>query len=175
MQPNPAPAGFRARFVLWVAQGFGTGRARFAPGTFGTLPGLLWAILLMMPGNFWFYSVMTLAGLGCSVWLCGEAERLLGCSDPSSVVLDEITAMPLCFLPFCLPMDPAGGFASDWIWTARGGVVCALAFGLFRLFDIWKPWPVRQSQHLPEGWGVTVDDALAAVYTAIALGLCFRS
>lgn len=141
----------------------------FAPGTFGTFPGLLWFLLLLVTGNLWLFLTGVVLGIALSVWLCGKAEVLLHQKDPSSVVLDEIIAVPICFVPWVagiwqhtgkLP-NPADFFTSRTWW-----MTCAL-FALFRVFDILKPWPVKQSQHLPGGWGVTVDDVLAAVYVAL--------
>src|SRR2546427_7185910 len=84
-------------FILWIAQGFGIGRIPFAPGTFGSLLGLVWFAVLLLPGNLWFGLGGMLAALFLSIWLCGAAEKILGRTDPGSVVLDEIVAVPLCF------------------------------------------------------------------------------
>ena len=160
--------------LLWIAQGFDVGRVPFAPGTFGSLVGVLWFALLLVPGSFWLYVVGTFLGLAASVKFCGEAERILGKRDPGSVVLDEIAAIPICFAPWVLlelwrhhAMPPGETF-----FSGHGLWMTASLFLLFRVFDIWKPWPVRQSQSLPGGWGVTMDDVLAAVYVA-ALSLFF--
>jgi phosphatidylglycerophosphatase A len=157
-------------FKLWLAQGFGIGRIPFAPGTFGSVIGVLWFAALVWLGNFWWFSLGLLAGFFFSVWLGGEGEKILQQKDPGSIVLDEITAMPLCFLPWLIIQTSRSGvwpgceffFANGrWKWTLA-------IFAAFRLFDVLKPWPVKQSQRLPGGWGVTVDDFLAAVYVAIA-------
>jgi phosphatidylglycerophosphatase A len=153
---------------LFAAQGFGIGRIPFAPGTFGSALGLGWFVLLAATGNFWAYLAGAIGSIGFSIWLCGDAEKILGKTDPGSVVLDEIIAIPFCFLPWVaaawwreqsLPAV-ADFFSGRGLWMTLGIVA------LFRLFDIWKPWPVRQVQHLPGGWGVTADDLLAAVYVA---------
>ena len=156
---------------LWVAQGFGVGRIPFAPGTFGSIVGLLWFALLLAPGHPVIFAAGTVLGLAISVWLCGFAEKLLNQKDPSSVVLDEIAAIPVCFGSWvgvytwktgALPAP--GYFFSKANWLLTIGV-----FAAFRLFDIWKPWPVRQSQDLPGGWGITVDDLLAAIYVSLLM------
>ena len=155
--------------ILWLAQGFGVGRIPFAPGTFGSLVGLGWFLILMATGSFWVYVAGIVLGIILSVWLCGAAEKLLKRTDPPSVVLDEIAAMPLCF---------AAWVASDWFrhghWPEpesflnhQNWVRTAVVFALFRFFDILKPWPVGRSQKLPGGWGVTVDDVLAAIYVSV--------
>lgn len=157
--------------ILFIAQGFGIGRIPKAPGTFGTLIGLPWFALLLMPGSLSVFLAGTILGLGASVWFCGRAEKILGQSDPGSVVLDEIAAMPLCFLPWLLwEISRQGATPSAGYFFSDGNLLrTAGAFLVFRVFDIWKPWPVRQSQRLPGGWGVTVDDVLAAVYTSLVV------
>jgi phosphatidylglycerophosphatase A len=158
-------------FVLWIAQGFGSGRIPVAPGTFGSLVGLLWFALLLLTPNLWCFLAGALAGLAASVWLGGVGERILGQKDPGSVVIDEIAAMPLCFIAWLafvtektgsLP-PPAYFFLND-LWPLTLGV-----FATFRFFDVVKPWPVRRSQSLPGGWGVTIDDALAAAYVNLLI------
>lgn len=158
---------------LWVAQGFGVGRIPFAPGTFGSLVGLLWFVLLLAPRNVWLFSAGTLAGIALSVWLCGEGEKILRQKDPGSIVLDEIAAIPVCFVGWVGTllwksslMPGIDDFLGQRKWPLTLGALVA-----FRFFDILKPWPVRQSQSLPGGWGVTVDDLLAAVYVNIAVWL----
>jgi phosphatidylglycerophosphatase A len=151
-------------YLLWIAQGFGLGRIPVAPGTFGSLAGLLWFALLLKTGSWAGFLGGSAAGLALSVWLCGLAETALSRKDPGSVVLDEIAAIPLCFVGWLAMVTWKTGiwpgpefFLSHW----------QLALGVFlafRLFDVLKPWPVGRSQSLPGGWGVTVDDALAAVY-----------
>ena len=155
--------------TLLLAQGFGVGRIPFAPGTFGSLLGLVWVAALVATGNYWLYVAGTLAGLALSVPVCGAAEKILKQKDPPSVVLDEIVALPICFLVIVTQAWVSRGKVPpvEWFLTGPNLVWTVLIFVLFRLFDIVKPWPVGQSQRLPGGWGVTVDDLLAAVYVAI--------
>ena len=151
---------------LWVAQGFGVGRIPVAPGTFGSVVGVLWFGLLLLTGSLWLFVAGTIAAIALSVWLCGAAEKTLGQTDPGSVVLDEIAAIPVCFLGWVAVLVFKTGalpgvaqFFSAPTWPLTLGVFVA-----FRFFDVAKPWPVYQSQSLPGGWGVTIDDVLAAVY-----------
>jgi phosphatidylglycerophosphatase A len=154
---------------LWIAQGFGVGRIPFAPGTWGSVLGLVWFGLLLGTGHVWSYVLGMAAGVGVSVWLCGSAEKILGQKDPSSVVLDEITAMPVCFSSWIATCVGRTGRLPtlDSFLIESNALLAAVVFVGFRLFDIWKPWPVRQSQELPGGWGVTMDDVLAASYVAL--------
>ena len=160
---------------LWVAQGFGVGRIPVAPGTFGSLVGVLWLGLLLMTRHLWLFAVGTIAGIALSVWLCGVAEKTLGQKDPGSVVLDEIAALPVSFFAWMTivlwqtgSLPSFGYFLSARTWPLTLGVFVASRF-----FDVAKPWPVRQSQSLPGGWGITVDDVLAAVYVNLVVLLVY--
>ena len=93
--------------------------------------------------------------------------------DPGSIVIDEIVAVPLCFAGWVSTLYFSSGVMPEWPhffsgqnigWTV--GVIL-----LFRVFDIAKPWPVGPSQSMPKGWGVTMDDLLAALYVNIVVGL----
>jgi phosphatidylglycerophosphatase A len=164
-----------ATLILWVAQGFGTGRVPIAPGTFGSLVGIFWFLLLLKTGSLWGYLGGTIAGLALSVWLCGKAEKILNQIDPGSIVLDEIAAMPICFLPWVVGLWLRDGQwpGPELFWHANAWAGLLIIFILFRLFDIAKPWPIRRSQRLSGGWGVTMDDVLAAIFVAALSGLVF--
>lgn len=159
------------RFCVWIAEGFGSGRIPVAPGTFGSVVGLFWFAVLLWTGGFWFYVAGALGAAGFSVWCCGLAEKALQREDPGSIVLDEIVAVPLCFFAPLLSEYLRSGqlISAGFFWGSQGWYVTVTGFGLFRLFDVWKPWPVGKSQELPAGWGVTTDDLLAAVYVNICL------
>jgi phosphatidylglycerophosphatase A len=154
---------------LWLAQGFGVGRIPIAPGTFGSVLGLPWFALLLLPGKLWVFLVGIAVGFALSVWLCGAGERILGRKDPGSVVLDEITAMPLCFAGWLgIVLCRTGTFPTVETFFSRQNWLLVLGiFVAFRFFDVAKPWPVRQSQVLSGGWGITVDDYLAGVYVSL--------
>ncbi len=159
--------------VIWLAQGFGIGRMPWAPGTFGSVLGLGWfAILLLIAQSSPVSAVVLfLAAILASVWTCEAAEILLGEKDPGSIVLDEIVALPTCFLGWVFHLWLQLGALPSWDFFF-GPTTWFLALGVFlafRFFDIAKPWPVRQSQSLPRGWGVVVDDQLAAVYVNVVV------
>jgi phosphatidylglycerophosphatase A len=132
-----------------LATGCGVGYSPVAPGTVGSLLGLLyWWLLVRYTGEWWGYLVVTVAGLLFAVGVSGAAARRLGAPDPPVVVIDEICAVPLALLAGAGPHWP----------VAR----TLVAFVLFRVFDIWKPWPIGPAQRLPGGWGIVLDDVLAA-------------
>ena len=160
--------------ILLIAQGFGAGRIPVAPGTFGSLVGLLWFAALLATKRYELYVLGAMCGIGLSVWLCGAAEKILKQKDPSSVVLDEIVALPFCFLPWVTTvwLNQHRLPALETFISGRGWLMTAGIFVLFRIFDILKPWPIGPSQRLPGGWGVTVDDLLAAAGVAL-LSLLF--
>jgi phosphatidylglycerophosphatase A len=136
---------------------------------------MLWFGLLLAMGNLWLFTAGTTAAIALSVWLCGAAEKALGQEDPGSVVLDEIAAMPVCFWGWVtLVIWKTGALPSfaDF-FTARTWPLTLGVFAAFRFFDVAKPWPVHQSQSLPSGWGVTMDDVLAAVYVNLAVLLVY--
>jgi len=152
--------------ILWLAHGFGVGRIPWAPGTFGTLAGVLWFAILLSTQSLWGFIGGLIGGVIASVWICGKAERILKQRDPGSIVLDEICAVPICFVPWVVSelsrqktWPPLETFFGTKTWY-----IVAILFVLFRIFDILKPPPVRQSQRLPGGWGVVTDDVLAALY-----------
>ena len=140
--------------VHFLAFGFGTGLAPFAPGTFGSLPGVL---LFWLTLDFGLYVQLGIAvALALSgTWLCGESARRIGVHDHGGIVWDEITGMYVTLLA-------APATITGW----------ALAFVAFRLFDIVKPWPIRDLDHsIHGGAGIMLDDLVAALYAAILLAL----
>ena len=158
------------RVILFVAEGFGAGRIPFAPGTFGTVVGFAWLWILVSVPFFipvdaaGFYMGGTIAGVLASVWIGGRAENILGLKDPDRIVIDEITAIPVAWLFFFF-----GSLHTDMMPEVSAWMKVLSVFVLFRLFDIWKPWPVKQSQYLPGGWGLTIDDVLASLYVNLAV------
>jgi phosphatidylglycerophosphatase A len=145
------------RFALahpahFLALGFGTGLSPKAPGTVGTLAAfpIYFALQGLPVAMYWaIAAVFLLAG----IWICGRTGAAMGEHDHGGIVWDEIAAF-LLVLP-CAP--PA--------WWGYG-----LAFALFRLFDIWKPFPIAWlDARVPGGLGVMLDDVLAAAYAVLCL------
>lgn len=133
--------------------------------------GMVWFLLLVSVPSGFVYVCGLIVGIAVSVRVSGLAEKLLGQKDPSSVVVDEIVAVPFCFLTWIAALWlkyghwPSAGVFLTWnTWPYTLVLLVA-----FRVFDIAKPWPVRQSQCLKGGWGITADDLLAAAYVNLCV------
>lgn len=138
--------------VHFLAFGFGSGLSPFAPGTAGTLAAIP-LYLLFSPLPLLAYLLVVLAISLAGIWICGESSRRLGVHDYGGIVWDE-------FAGFLLTMTAA---PAGWVWIVAG-------FFLFRLFDVWKPWPVRVADRdMKGGLGIMLDDILAGVYSWLAL------
>ncbi|MDR1012120.1 MAG: phosphatidylglycerophosphatase A [Opitutaceae bacterium] len=158
--PRFIPSGI----VLAIARVGPCGRARRAPGTWGSFAGLFWQLLVFHYLSLPVALLLCVPALLFSVAFCGEAEFRLGERDPGQIVLDEFVAIPLCFLGW-----PAIAHSLPH-WAAPWGIYVA-AFALFRLYDIAKPLGIARLQNLPGGWGVTLDDTAAALATCATLHL----
>jgi phosphatidylglycerophosphatase A len=136
--------------ALLVATAGGLGYSPVAPGTLGSLLALvlLWALPFSRIG----LALTILVVVAVGAWAAGRAERLLGRKDPGTVVIDEIAGMFLSM--FALP---------------RSLKLLLAAFIVFRLLDILKPFPIRQSQALSGGLGIMLDDLIAGAYTLALL------
>jgi phosphatidylglycerophosphatase A len=161
--------------MLFLAEGCGAGRCPVAPGTVGTLVGFVWIYLLLMPQNVLVYCGGTVAGLFAAVWIGARGEKISGIKDPASIVIDEIAALPVAFVGSVLA-NVKEGVTPPLSFYFSGGEMLALvvAFVGFRIFDVWKPWIIHRSQELPNGWGLVVDDFLAALPVAVLTYLATR-
>ncbi|MGH9795061.1 MAG: phosphatidylglycerophosphatase A family protein [Candidatus Acidiferrales bacterium] len=178
------------RLALLIATGFGLGYLPKAPGTWGSLGGVGVAFLFWHYWNPWFplhrmgvdilslstsvlwilnYLPLVLVAL-IGVWSAGKTARWKNISDPQEVVVDEMSGQLLALL---IPMGqcrfvPEGVFFFVGLEEPHWKYVLA-GFILFRVFDIWKPWPVRAAEKLPGGWGIMADDWVAGIYAAFCL------
>jgi phosphatidylglycerophosphatase A len=140
--------------IHFLAFGFGSGLAPFAPGTFGTLAAVP-LYLLMINFSLPVYLMITLFSILIGFWLCGRSSEMLGVHDHSGIVWDE-------FAGFFITMIAA---PQDWQWIVLG-------FALFRLFDIWKPWPINIIDNKVQGGvGIMMDDVIAGIYALVVLQL----
>lgn len=140
-----------------IATSFYAGYAPKAPGTAGALVGVLLVYLLHRFAFFTSYHVafFALALLLPAVWASNQLIAALGKKDPQCIVVDEVLGQMLAFTGLNLDQP----------------LLFLLAFGLFRAFDIYKPFPVNLFERLPGGWGVMADDLMAGVYAAAVLHL----
>ena len=132
------------KLIRLAGSGLGLGYLPLAPGTWGSVGGLLlwW---LTLPLGTWTQALVVLLAVGPAAWICGVCEREAGGTDPSFIVLDEMLGMYLALL-FVQP---------SWLWAAA-------AFALFRILDIAKPWPVSLAERrLPGGPAILLDDLAA--------------
>jgi phosphatidylglycerophosphatase A len=154
--------------AAFLATGFGSGLSPVAPGTAGSAVGLVLAWLLHAHGGIFgspvglLMSGLAIGAIGIAV--SGPVCRALSAKDPGCIVIDEIAGQFLACA--AIPMVPAlasRGAVLAWPWPWLS------AFVLFRLFDVWKPGPIRRLQDLPGGWGVVMDDVAAGIYAAAVL------
>jgi phosphatidylglycerophosphatase A len=209
---SPAPASETARkkprFALALATALGVGYIPKAPGSLGSLVGIVVAILthpislIAIVGLLFFSTIglgfdipmlkghpapvllllpslvaLLLVGL-IGVWSSSRVSEFAGTHDPQYVVIDEVSGMHLtlvlAIMPLGLPTrlvpgDEASVFALYSAFSLLNWKYLLMGFILFRVFDIWKPWPIRRLEKLPGGWGIMADDWMAGVYAAILL------
>jgi phosphatidylglycerophosphatase A len=143
------------RLALLLATWFGCGYWPWGPGSAGSLA----AVLIAAGLHVWLgagrisIAVLLVVFLIPGIWASTRTARILNTEDPGMVVIDEVLGQWLTLL---------GASTLNW-------KTFLAAFVLFRLFDIWKPWPIRRLENLPEGTGIVVDDLGAGLYGAIVL------
>ena len=142
------------KIIKILATGFGSGLSPFAPGTMGTLVGIpicLVCLPITLPLRLLFVIVLS----ALAIYISGSAETIYSKKDDQRIVIDEIVGFQVAMLP-----------------VAITGLHLCVAFVLFRIFDIWKPYPIRNLQNLSGGWGVVLDDVVAGIYAgAVMLAL----
>jgi phosphatidylglycerophosphatase A len=175
-------AGRKPRISIAIATAFGLGYLPKAPGTWGSLAGVVlgWGAMELSclqvapeiaatgefsnPPAIWWSNfvwnelaiVIIVSVIG--VWAADRTAKYLQTKDPQIVVIDEVAGQLISYLGLATPKT----FAVNWKYLLLG-------FILFRVFDIWKPFPARQAESLPGGWGIMADDWMAGIYAALAL------
>lgn len=163
------------RWAWWVATGFGSGYLRPAPGTWGSLAAVaLWFSIfelalhgtwmgeaLRLTLSFGLLAPLPIGMTLLAIRASGQVALETGDKDPSYIVADEWAGQWIALIPIALglPLPPQP------IWFDALRLVTP--FALFRLFDIWKPWPAYQIQSLSGGKGIVLDDVIAGLYAAI--------
>lgn len=143
--------------LYFIGFGFGAGAMPFAPGTFGTLMAIPFYLLFrnLHPAA---YVALVLILIALSSWLSHHLSKAIHEHDHPGMCIDEFVGyfVTMCFAPH------------HWLYVVIG-------FGLFRLFDIWKPWPIGWvDKHVKGGFGMILDDVLAGVYSLILLQVLAR-
>jgi phosphatidylglycerophosphatase A len=205
--PQPVPPPTNPHFALFVATAGGLGYFPKAPGTWGSLVGLLLALLptwiffgltaamtaathgfsIFLDASAWYSDpflwaqiVLALFTAGLGVWASDRVSKRFREKDPQYVVIDEVSGQHLTLLLGCgIPVwwriaQPFWNTMPLGLITMRSALnwkYLLLGFILFRVFDIWKPFPARQAESLPGGWGIMADDWIAGIYAAIGLWL----
>ena len=143
-------------FVLALATGGGSGYSPIASGTAGSVVGVaLWlALSRLSPAS---YALACAGVIAVGIWAAGRAEQLLGRHDDGRITIDEVAGMLVSLA-----------------WLPARPEVAGVGFLLFRLFDIWKPFPARQAERLPGGLGVMADDLVASAYANLGGQLVWR-
>jgi phosphatidylglycerophosphatase A len=158
LKQPPWTKGMPTALVLNLARLGPVGASLPAPGTWGSVAGLLFFWLCFYNQGEVVNAIAAACAAYFAVGICGEAEIRLGKHDPGEVILDEFVAMPFCFIGWgCL----AASFP--------GWAVALAGFGLFRFYDIRKPMMINTLQSLPGGWGIVADDIAAALATCATL------
>lgn len=139
------------KIILFLSSAFGVGYIKYAPGTFGTLVGLIvWVLCAPVKYNLQFYWILSI--LIISIIISPLAEKIYDIKDDQRIVIDEVAGIwfTLAFLP-------------------KTFIFLFLGFVLFRFFDIKKPWIIYKMQNLKSGLGITLDDVLAGIFANFIL------
>jgi phosphatidylglycerophosphatase A len=189
---------YKPRFALFFATACGLGYIPIAPGTWGSLAGLalvtlpFWATIVIarISGGFGVWGsgtldpilmthiLITVATGAIGVWSANRAANYFGEKDPQRVVVDEVSGQHLAIILGCAVPVWWRSAPTTWGSASLGYITMhsplnwkylLLGFILFRVFDIWKPFPARQAESLPGGWGIMADDWVAGIYAAMGL------
>ena len=164
--PLPANASTLDTLVYWLGVGLGSGLPRRAPGTWGTVGGLIIAIPLMSLG-FVPFLIITILSCLIGVWICGRTAELMQMHDDPHIVWDEWSGIWITLLPFSYLNVSTANFWQD-MTQALSILSLAVAFVLFRFFDIIKPPPIGWAdEKVAGGLGIMLDDIIAGVMAAI--------
>jgi phosphatidylglycerophosphatase A len=157
---GPRPARTTVDYAALAIATVGVGYLPLIPGTFGSMVGAgIFLLLQSWPLQLAFIAVITVLG----VWAASQTERILGRKDPGMVVVDEVAGQMIAMLPLSLLVN------GPWlVWVI-------VSFNLFRLFDIFKPYPAGRLEHLRGGFGIMADDLVAGVYAAIGTAIIIKA
>lgn len=148
------------RIIVFCGVGFGSGLAPKAPGTFGSAFALLFIPAWLAIGfgaTIITIAIMSLIG----IYICGKTAQIMGVHDDGRIVWDEFAGQSIAFLPLL--------YLGQMTWLGA-----LIGFALFRLFDIWKPWPISViDRQVGGGFGIMLDDIIAGIWAALCICLYF--
>jgi phosphatidylglycerophosphatase A len=190
-----APWRNKPHISFLLATWFGAGYLPKAPGTWGSLAGVIltfiiqttvgWKLLTDFFEHDRYSAGYEFVPAGCclvlaviGVWSSSGVAAYTGKKDPQFVVIDEVSGQMLTIVLGAPALSVSSSIPVHTAWgnieISEQWLVFVAAFLLFRLFDIWKPWPIRRLERLPGGWGIMADDWLAGIYAAIVLRLALH-
>lgn len=143
------------RLAWLIATWFGCGKWPWGPGTAGSIAAVLIAAATVHLGDLppWVFGVLAMLATPAAIWASTTTARATGSKDPGIIVVDEVLGQWLA-----LAAAPNLG----WGWSLA-------SLALFRVFDIFKPWPVRRFERLKEGTGIVADDLAAGIYASLVI------
>ena len=148
------------RFIVFCGVGFGSGLAPKAPGTFGSAFALLFVPIWLAIGlSNTIIAIILMSLIG--IYICGHTAKVMGVHDDGRIVWDEFAGQSITFLPVLYLGQ------MNWLWLLLG-------FILFRIFDVWKPWPIRViDQKVEGGFGIMLDDLIAGLWATLSIWIYF--
>lgn len=148
------------RCIVFCGVGFGSGLTPKAPGTFGSAFALLFIPFWLAIGFFnTIFAIVLMSLIG--IYICGQTAKVMGVHDDGRIVWDEFAGQSITFLPLIYLGT------MSWLWALIG-------FGLFRLFDVWKPWPISViDRQVGGGFGIMLDDIIAGIWAALCICIYF--
>lgn len=167
--PCPAAATAWERVIYWLGIGLGTGLPKKAPGTWGTVGGLMIALPMLLLG---FWGFLAVVAVGCLVgsYVCGKTSKLMGVHDDPHIVFDEWVGMWISLLPSVWLLAQTQDAAKTGLeyYHPSTALLFIIPFVLFRFFDIMKPPPIKWvDKNVSGGFGILIDDVLAGVMAVI--------
>lgn len=174
--PCPPTATAWEKAIYWLGIGLGSGLPKKAPGTWGTVGGLIIAIPMLGLG-FWGFLAVTIVGCLVGSYICGKTSDLMGVHDDPHIVWDEWVGMWIALLPvvWVIPLFEIPCVDGDSLINCKQHVILYMlifAFILFRFFDIIKPFPIKWvDKNVSGGFGILIDDVLAGIMALAVLVL----
>lgn len=171
--PCPANASAWEKCVYWLGIGLGSGLPKKAPGTWGTVGGLIVALPMLGLG-FKVFLAITVFGCLVGSYICGKTSDLMGVHDDPHIVWDEWVGMWIAMLPIAIAIDSRPSLPE---FNGRNYLIAIIfSFILFRFFDIIKPFPIKWvDKNVDGGFGILIDDILAGLMAVITLILLIET